>query len=49
MTWLLGVAASDPVNLASVGLLMLLVALAGSYLPARSASRVNPVSVLRRD
>ncbi len=42
-----GVKATDPLVLGTVTLLLLVVALAASYLPARRAMRVNPVDALR--
>jgi putative ABC transport system permease protein len=44
---LYGVTPTDPVSFASVVTLLLAVALAASYLPARRALRVDPMSVLR--
>jgi ABC-type antimicrobial peptide transport system permease subunit len=46
---LFGVAAWDPVILASGAALLALVSLASSYLPARRASRVDPAVVLSED
>jgi predicted permease len=43
-----GVAARDPLTLASATGLLLVVALTAAYLPARRASRLNPVAALRR-
>jgi ABC-type antimicrobial peptide transport system permease subunit len=37
----------DPVTMAFVAILLALVALAACYLPARRASRVNPIVALR--
>jgi ABC-type antimicrobial peptide transport system permease subunit len=41
------VSARDPVTLASVTLLLVLVAMAASWLPARSASAVDPLGAMR--
>jgi predicted permease len=48
-SFLFGVRATDPVTLAGVVALMLLVALAASWLPASRAALVDPIQSLRTD
>jgi ABC-type antimicrobial peptide transport system permease subunit len=46
---LYGVAAGDPATFGSVVGLLALIALAACYIPARRASRLDPIAVLRAD
>jgi ABC-type antimicrobial peptide transport system permease subunit len=46
---LFGVSAHDPMTYASVAALLVLVALAACYVPARRAARVDPMTSLRRE
>jgi ABC-type antimicrobial peptide transport system permease subunit len=45
---LFAVSSSDPTTLASVALLVTAAAAAASYLPARRATRIDPVVALRQ-
>jgi ABC-type antimicrobial peptide transport system permease subunit len=50
MTSLLyGVAPTDPITFAAVSALLVVVALAASYIPARRAMRVEPMVALRHE
>jgi putative ABC transport system permease protein len=44
-----GVSPTDPLTLGTVSVSLMLVALAASYIPARRASRVDPVQAIRAD
>lgn len=48
-TQLYGVTASDPLTFAIAALAIIVVALVGSYVPARRASRIAPVAALQAD
>ena len=46
---LYGVAATDPITFASVASLLAIIALIACWAPARRASRVDPITVLREE
>ena len=54
LTWALssvlyGISPTDPVSFLAVGIVLTMVALAASYVPARWATRVDPIQALRSE
>jgi len=47
LSFLYGISASDPLTFTSVAVLLTLVGVAASFLPARRATRVDPIEALR--
>ncbi len=48
-SWLYGVNALDPAAIGSAALVLATVALIGTWVPARRAARVDPISALRAE
>jgi len=48
-TSLFEIAPSDPLTLSGAGLILVLVALAATWVPARRASRLDPLRALRQE
>ena len=46
---LFGISSADPASLASAIMTLILVALAACYLPARAATRIDPMNALRQN
>jgi ABC-type antimicrobial peptide transport system permease subunit len=48
-SWLFGIERTDPATLVGTTVVLIVVALVASYLPARRASRVDPLVAMRVD
>ena len=48
-TLLFGVAPNDPLTFASVSMILLGIGVLASWLPARRATRIDPIAALRSD
>lgn len=46
---LFGISSADPASLASASIVLMIVAVAACYLPARAATRIDPMKVLREN
>jgi len=46
---LLGVSATDPATFAAIALLLIVIAMLACYLPARRATRLDPLVALRHE
>jgi putative ABC transport system permease protein len=46
---LFGIAPSDPATVSAAAMVLMIVALGASWIPARRAARVQPMEALRRE